>query len=277
MATQEEESTNDSQDEKTNNSIVWGIIWLVGGLLITLLSYSAAVGGGTYIVTYGAIAYGAIRLLTGLFSKKLQYGLIGLGGLILLGLGIYLLMSRTESAQKQKIQIEQNEKFNRLNSATMNIINPFDDKQVSITIPNTMVKERFDEDTNLISEYEEYYNISEDIFRISISRILKSNIRDDIKNLSNFVTILQEPSDSLDKRRFEIDPTNIKCLAEKNGYDALYYKTYIIGYKSDFWGKVVYVNGKQYYYLITVWTHPNYKTEFKNLIDKVIESFNIEN
>jgi hypothetical protein len=46
-----------------------GACWLVGGLAVTLISYSAAASspnGGKYYFAYGAIAYGAIRLIRGL-------------------------------------------------------------------------------------------------------------------------------------------------------------------------------------------------------------------
>ncbi len=49
--------------------IVFGLVWLGGGLLVTLLSYSAASsgsGGGRYFVTSGAVAYGLVRLIRGL-------------------------------------------------------------------------------------------------------------------------------------------------------------------------------------------------------------------
>jgi hypothetical protein len=49
---------------------IWvGVAWLAGGLLVTGLSYSAAAaspGGGRYLVTTGAIVYGAVRLVRGL-------------------------------------------------------------------------------------------------------------------------------------------------------------------------------------------------------------------
>lgn len=43
-----------------------GAAWLVGGLFVTLLSYQAASGGGRYLVTTGAIVYGAVRIGRGL-------------------------------------------------------------------------------------------------------------------------------------------------------------------------------------------------------------------
>jgi hypothetical protein len=265
-----------AEEERTYDSILYGSLWLAGGLIVTLISYSAAAGGGTYIATYGAIGYGAIRLLTGLFAKSSKYGLIGLVVLIALGIGVWQFMAHTESAKKQKDQTQINQKFDRLNNAEMNIINPFNDTHISIAMPNTMLKEKSEDSTSSIIEYEEFYNSYNDIFRIGIERILKSEVRSDIKNLSDLVAALQEPSDSLDNRRFAIDTTNIRCQADKNGYNSLYYYSYRKGYKSNVWGKTIYTNDEKYYYTVNVWIPPSYKTELSNLIDKVISSFNIE-
>ena len=42
-----------------------GGIWLAGGVIVTLASYASASGGGRYIVTTGAIAYGLVRMVPG--------------------------------------------------------------------------------------------------------------------------------------------------------------------------------------------------------------------
>lgn len=44
-----------------------GVLWLVGGAVVTGITYSAAEPGGTFFVFWGAMAYGAIRFLRGLF------------------------------------------------------------------------------------------------------------------------------------------------------------------------------------------------------------------
>jgi|GEM_PF-2186868 len=51
----------------TKNMLVGGL-WLIGGLLVTALTYSASSGGGTYVVTYGAIIIGAVQFIGGLFQ-----------------------------------------------------------------------------------------------------------------------------------------------------------------------------------------------------------------
>ncbi|MEE8500243.1 MAG: TerB family tellurite resistance protein [Kiloniellales bacterium] len=43
-----------------------GFLWFAGGGLVTLVTYSAASGGGVYVVAYGAIAVGALQFLVGL-------------------------------------------------------------------------------------------------------------------------------------------------------------------------------------------------------------------
>jgi hypothetical protein len=52
-----------------NKNMGFGALWLIGGIVITAATYSAASGGGTYVVTYGAIVFGAIQFLQGLFQN----------------------------------------------------------------------------------------------------------------------------------------------------------------------------------------------------------------
>jgi hypothetical protein len=44
--------------------------WAIGGLLMTVLSYSATEGGGRYVVTYGAIIYGVVTFFRGLAGSR---------------------------------------------------------------------------------------------------------------------------------------------------------------------------------------------------------------
>lgn len=48
--------------------VVVGALWLVGGVLVSVLSFSLASdgGGGRYVITTGAIAYGLVRVVRGL-------------------------------------------------------------------------------------------------------------------------------------------------------------------------------------------------------------------
>ena len=53
--------------EGTRN-MLFGALWLIGGVAITAATYSKASGGGQYIVTYGAIVFGGIQFMVGLFQ-----------------------------------------------------------------------------------------------------------------------------------------------------------------------------------------------------------------
>jgi len=43
-----------------------GGLWCFGGTAVTVYTYSAASGGGTYVVAWGAIIFGGIQFLKGL-------------------------------------------------------------------------------------------------------------------------------------------------------------------------------------------------------------------
>ena len=45
-----------------------GLLWFIGGSLVTLVTYGAASGGGKYVVAYGAIFVGGLHLVVGLFQ-----------------------------------------------------------------------------------------------------------------------------------------------------------------------------------------------------------------
>jgi hypothetical protein len=49
-----------------------GLLWFVGGSLVTLLTYGAASsgGGGKYVIAWGAILFGGIQALIGLFQRN---------------------------------------------------------------------------------------------------------------------------------------------------------------------------------------------------------------
>ena len=58
-----------------NKRVLWGAVWCSGGIIVTLVSYSAAANspmGGTYIVAWGAILFGAIQLIRGCLGKNGQ-------------------------------------------------------------------------------------------------------------------------------------------------------------------------------------------------------------
>lgn len=45
-----------------------GLLWFIGGSLVTLVTYEAASGGGHFVVAYGAILVGGIQFIAGLFQ-----------------------------------------------------------------------------------------------------------------------------------------------------------------------------------------------------------------
>lgn len=55
--------------EAGNKNMLYGALWCVGGLLVTILTYSAASDGGTYVVAWGAVIFGAIQFVQGLIQK----------------------------------------------------------------------------------------------------------------------------------------------------------------------------------------------------------------
>jgi TonB family protein len=48
--------------------IVIGGLFFFGGLIITFVTYSAAEGGGSYVVTWGAIAFGLFQMVRGFMA-----------------------------------------------------------------------------------------------------------------------------------------------------------------------------------------------------------------
>jgi hypothetical protein len=53
------------RDGATKN-MIFGALWCVGGIVVTAVTYSAAMNGGTYVVAWGAIVFGAIQFFRGL-------------------------------------------------------------------------------------------------------------------------------------------------------------------------------------------------------------------
>lgn len=61
-----------TQKQKSNKNILYGALWCLGGLLLTWITYDSASEGGTYVITWGAIIFGAIQFLKGVFHKYLE-------------------------------------------------------------------------------------------------------------------------------------------------------------------------------------------------------------
>ncbi len=52
-----------------SKDMLYGVLWAIGGLIATGLTYNAAEDGGEFIAFYGAVIYGGYRFLKGLFSS----------------------------------------------------------------------------------------------------------------------------------------------------------------------------------------------------------------
>ncbi len=55
----------DERDKGFSDMVIGGLIALVG-IVVTAVTYSAASGGGRYVIAWGAIVFGAIRFFKGL-------------------------------------------------------------------------------------------------------------------------------------------------------------------------------------------------------------------
>jgi hypothetical protein len=55
----------EAKQEKANKDMMFGALWFFGGLIVTIVTYSNASGGGRYVVAWGAILFGAIQFLRG--------------------------------------------------------------------------------------------------------------------------------------------------------------------------------------------------------------------
>jgi len=47
-------------------NMLYGALWCIGGIIVTAVTFTAASGGGTYIIAWGAIIFGAIQFFRGL-------------------------------------------------------------------------------------------------------------------------------------------------------------------------------------------------------------------
>lgn len=62
-----------SGQSAARSQMMVGLCWCVGGIVVTVISYTAAASGpgsGSYIVAWGAILFGGIRFLKGLAGSR---------------------------------------------------------------------------------------------------------------------------------------------------------------------------------------------------------------
>jgi len=53
--------------EAGQRNMLFGALWCIGGIIVTVLTYQAAAGagGGKYVIAWGAIVFGAIQFFRG--------------------------------------------------------------------------------------------------------------------------------------------------------------------------------------------------------------------
>ena len=49
-------------------NMLYGALWCIGGIVVTVGSMSAASGGGSYVMAWGAILFGGLQFLQGLYQ-----------------------------------------------------------------------------------------------------------------------------------------------------------------------------------------------------------------
>jgi hypothetical protein len=59
----------DLKNKAANKNMLYGGLWCIGGTIVTIATYSAAEGGGRYVVAWGAIIFGAIQFFKGVGQK----------------------------------------------------------------------------------------------------------------------------------------------------------------------------------------------------------------
>lgn len=59
--------------EQAKKDILYGLLWCAGGSIATYVSYNKASSGGTYIIWWGAILFGGIQSLKGVYHFIKNY------------------------------------------------------------------------------------------------------------------------------------------------------------------------------------------------------------
>ena len=49
-------------------NMITGALWCIGGIVVTVITYNSSSGGGTYIVAWGAILFGFVQLIQGIYQ-----------------------------------------------------------------------------------------------------------------------------------------------------------------------------------------------------------------
>lgn len=59
-------SVKDARKKAAQKNMLFGALWCIGGIVVTVVTFSLAQGGGSFIVAWGAIVFGAIQFFKGL-------------------------------------------------------------------------------------------------------------------------------------------------------------------------------------------------------------------
>ena len=65
-----EEGGEDDVQEAARRDMLHGALWCGGGLLVSGVTYALADAGGGFVVTWGAVVFGAIQFFRGLYRSK---------------------------------------------------------------------------------------------------------------------------------------------------------------------------------------------------------------
>lgn len=68
IVTQLNELRDQQAKEAGQKNMMFGALWCIGGIVVTALTYSAASEGGSYVVAWGAIIFGAVQFFRGMFQ-----------------------------------------------------------------------------------------------------------------------------------------------------------------------------------------------------------------
>ncbi len=55
------EQMAEERKSSRKKNMIFGLLWFVGGLAVTIFTYNAASEGGTYVVAWGAMLWGIIQ------------------------------------------------------------------------------------------------------------------------------------------------------------------------------------------------------------------------
>lgn len=64
-----EQQIQEAKRSRANKDMLYGALWCIGGTVVTVVTYSAASGGGRYMIAWGAIIFGGIQFFKGLYNS----------------------------------------------------------------------------------------------------------------------------------------------------------------------------------------------------------------